>query len=89
VEKPLMLLGARSIGILVFGDKERHVSNRQFLFEYRFGGSDWGISIFASDPSEAKEKIKAVGLARYKGEVEMTIPIFPSLVSWFRSKWGG
>lgn len=44
-------------------------ASREFLFEYRFGGLEWGITIHASDPVEAREKIKAVGLARYQGEV--------------------
>lgn len=55
---------------------------REFLFEYRYGGSDWGISVFAENATEAREKIKAVGLARYKGEVGAKIkaPNFLSLV---------
>lgn len=46
---------------------------REFLFNYRFDGSDWGISIFATNPDEAREKIKAVGMARYQGEVQARI----------------
>lgn len=42
---------------------------REFLFEYRYDESEWGISIFAEHAVEARERIKAVGLARYKGEV--------------------
>lgn len=49
-------------------------ADREFLFEYRFAGADWSFCIFAADPAEAREKIKAVGLARYKGEVAMKIP---------------
>lgn len=49
-------------------------ASREFLFTYRFGGADWGISIFANDATEAREKIKAVGMARYDGEVELHIP---------------
>lgn len=50
-------------------------ASREFQFSYRYGGHDWGITIFASDPSEAREKIKAVGLARYDGEVALKIPL--------------
>ena len=49
---------------------------REFLFNYRFGGEEWGISIFADDQAQAKEKIKAVALARYEGELAMRIPAF-------------
>lgn len=50
-------------------------ADREFLFEYRFGGAEWGISIYAASADEAREKIKAVGMARYKGEVAATIPV--------------
>lgn len=49
-------------------------ANREFLFTYRFGGHEWGTSVFATDADEAKEKIKAVGMARYDGEMMMRIP---------------
>ena len=67
-------------------------ANREFLFTYRFGGSEWGISIFAADPAEAREKIKSVALARYDGECSMKIPavipgagIFVRLLTWWRN----
>ena len=50
------------------------MSDREFLFNYRFGGAEWGITIFADNPAQAKEKIKAVALARYDGELKMRIP---------------
>ena len=49
-------------------------ADREFLFSYHFGGGEWGISIFAADAQEAREKIKAVGMARYDGELVMRIP---------------
>lgn len=49
-------------------------ADREFLFNYRFGGAEWGISIFAADAAEAKEKIKAVARARYEGEIAIRIP---------------
>jgi hypothetical protein len=68
-------------------------AQREFLFEYRFGGSEWCISIFADDAAEAREKIKAVGMARYKGEVHMTIPasmpgagLFVRALCWWRNR---
>lgn len=72
-------------------------ANREFLFTYRFAGAEWGISIFATDPAEAREKIKAVALARYDGELEMRIPAYasgfgllPRLIVWLRQRrWLG
>lgn len=49
-------------------------ASREFLFSYHFGGRQWGISIFAADPAEAREKIKTVGMARYDGELVARIP---------------
>jgi hypothetical protein len=60
----------------------------EYLFEYRFAGSEWGITIHAESAAEAREKIKAVALARYKGEVAATIHV-PSpigrLIAWLKS----
>lgn len=72
-------------------------ATREFLFNYRFGGAEWGISIFAADPAEAKEKIKAVAFARYEGELAMRIPaalggfgLVPRLICWLRNRrWLG
>lgn len=72
-------------------------ASREFLFTYRFGGAEWGVSIFANDPAEAKEKIKAVAMARYDGELNMRIPagagllgITPSIICWLRNRrWLG
>lgn len=73
------------------------MANREFLFTYRFGDAEWGTTIFAADPAEAKEKIKAVALARYDGELHMRIPagaglfgIVPSIICWLRNlRWLG
>lgn len=73
------------------------MADREFLFNYRFGGAEWGISIFAADPTEAREKIKAVALARYEGELDMRIPavvsvfgLVPRLIVWLRRRcWLG
>jgi hypothetical protein len=53
------------------------MSDRQFLFHYRYADAEWGVTIYASDPAEAKDKIKQVALARYEGEVFATIPAGP------------
>jgi hypothetical protein len=49
--------------------------DRKFLFEYRFAGAEWCVTIFAADAAEAREKIKQVALARYKGEVHAEIHV--------------
>lgn len=70
---------------------------REFLFTYHFGGKSWGTSVFADSEAEAKEKIKAVGMARYDGELHMRIPagasafgLVPRLIVWLRNRhWLG
>ena len=66
---------------------------REFLFTYHFGGVSWGTSVFADSTEEAKEKIKAVGMARYDGELMMRIPaatpgggLIASLICWLRNR---
>ena len=67
------------------------MTDREFLFTYRFGGKEWGTSVFAESEAEAKEKIKAMSLARYDGECMMTIPVrasmfglIPRLIVWWK-----
>ena len=62
-------------------------ASREFLFSYRFGGAEWGTSVFAANPAEAKEKVKAMSLARYDGELmaRVYVPTFVGrLVAWWR-----
>lgn len=68
-------------------------ADREFLFSYRFDSAEWGISIFARDPAEAKEKIKAVALARYDGELVARIPaaipgagLLVRLLTWWKRR---
>lgn len=68
-------------------------ATREFLFSYHFGGSEWGISIYAADEAEAREKIKAVGMARYTGELFAKIPaavpgsgLWIRLVCWWKNR---
>lgn len=67
--------------------------DREFLFNYRFAGSEWGITIHAASPAEAKEKIKAVALARYDGELMARIPaavpaagLITKLICWWKNR---
>lgn len=68
-------------------------ANREFLFSYHFAGRSWGTSIFAADEAEAKEKIKAVGMARLDGELMGRIPtalpgagILTRLIVWWHNR---
>lgn len=69
------------------------MADREFLFTYRFKGSEWGISVHAADPVEAREKIKAVALARYDGELMARIPaaipgagLLTRMIVWWKSR---
>jgi hypothetical protein len=64
----------------------------EYLFSYRFDGKEWGTTVFANSPAEAREKIKAQGMARYDGELEMRIPAFAPgagllarFICWFKN----
>jgi hypothetical protein len=48
---------------------------RRYLFEYRHAGLDWGIEIVARSRGDAQERLKAISMARYKGEVAARIPV--------------
>jgi hypothetical protein len=50
------------------GAYERH------LFEYRFNGAEWGFEIAAASSAEARERIKALAWAHYKGRILAKIP---------------
>lgn len=65
---------------------------KEFLFNYHFGGAEWGITIYAHNAAEAKEKIRAVALARYEGELHMRIPasvslfgLLPRVITWLQN----
>jgi hypothetical protein len=51
------------------------VEFQQYLFEYRHDGSEWGIEITATSPEDARERLKALAWAHYKGRVAATIPL--------------
>jgi hypothetical protein len=50
---------------------------QRYLFEYKFGNAEWGIEIVAANPAEARERLKAISWAQYKGEIFAKIPIIP------------
>jgi len=51
------------------------MSERKFMFSYRFDGAEYGLDIIANSPEEAKRKLSAMALARYDGEIFATIHV--------------
>lgn len=76
---------------MILSDLDGDSFNR-YLFEYRHGGSEYGIVIHARSPEEANERINALNFARYCGEVKATVHIpgtgrgrtTSRLLSWLR-----
>ncbi len=54
---------------------------QKYLFEYKFGNAEWGIEIVAANPAEARERLKALSWAQYKGEIFATIPVIPGPIT--------
>jgi len=50
---------------------------QRYLFEYKFGNAEWGIEIVAANPAEARERLKAISWAQYKGEIVTRVPLTP------------
>ena len=48
---------------------------KKYLFHYYFQGAKWACDIYANNPEEAKEKIKAMSQAIYDGELKCEIQI--------------
>lgn len=51
------------------------VEFKRYLFEYRHEGSEWGIEVVASSPSDARERLKALTWARYQGEIKAKVAV--------------
>ncbi len=59
------------------------MSEREFLFEYRFDGAVYGLPVVAKDIETARRKVSAMALAIYQGEIYATIPASPrSIWKW-------
>jgi len=52
---------------------------KRYLFEYRHDGSEWGIEVIATSPTDARERLKALTWARYQGEIKASVSIPSSL----------
>lgn len=69
------------------------MSDREFLFEYRFDGHVYGLPVAARDVATARRKINAMALAMYKGEIHARIPasvpgsgLIVRLICWWRNR---
>lgn len=64
-------------------------SIKTHLFTYRFGGAEWNLEIPAESAREARERLSAITLARYEGEMVAKIPAVAGplarLAVWFRN----
>ena len=48
---------------------------QDYLFEYPHDGGTWALKVKAKSPEDARARLKALAMARYKGEVGATIPV--------------
>lgn len=60
-----------------------------YLFEYRFDGAWWGITIKARSELEAKQRLSALAWARYRGQIFSTIHVpcgglISKAINWLR-----
>lgn len=58
---------------------------KRYLFEYRHDGAEWRLEIPARDLADAKDRLKAIPWAQYRGEVFATVRIPRTL---WRGLWG-
>jgi hypothetical protein len=56
-------------------------ANRKFMFTYHHNGVEWGFTINADDYEDAVARIKKLPMARYDGEIHLTIYV-PKQTSW-------
>ena len=57
-----------------------------YLFSYHHNGARWGIEIPATSPEDAKARLSKIALAKFDGELVMTIPVpvTKRFVEWLR-----
>lgn len=58
----------------------------RYLFEYRFENAEWAFEIIATSPEEARERLKAISWAQYKGEVFAKIAMTAAPISRIASR---
>ncbi len=62
---------------------------KNYLCEYQYGDSYWGLEIKAASRSDALARLKAISYGEVKGEIYVKIPIKVGVVAkfltWFRN----
>lgn len=48
---------------------------QEYLFEYPHDGGTWALKVKASSPEDARDRLKSLAWARYKGEVAATVAV--------------
>ncbi len=50
-------------------------SYKRYLFEYRYDDAEWALEIPARSEAEARERLKVLPWAQYRGEAVVTVRI--------------
>ena len=53
---------------------------KKFLFSYYHDGCWWSLTIDAYDQQDARERLQKLPLAKYDGQLIMTVPLTPGLL---------
>lgn len=48
---------------------------QDYLFEYPHNGGTWSLKVKAASPEDARERLKSMAWARYRGEVAATVRV--------------
>lgn len=49
--------------------------DKKFLFEYRHDGAVWALEVEAPSPDAARERVKSMAWAQYKGEIKARVNV--------------
>jgi hypothetical protein len=60
---------------------------KRYLFEYRHEGAEWALEVVAASPQDARDRLRALAWAHYRGEIQARASIPGSgIVSAFLNK---
>lgn len=54
---------------------------KEYLFEYEHDGATWCITVMAADAADAQARMQRMSLARYCGEIAISVPVMPRWLS--------
>lgn len=59
----------------------------EWVVQYDFDGSKWGLTVFAPDAVEASRRLRAIGMTgEVHGELMERIPAYPGVGLYVRAK---